>query len=164
MVCFTEKLFILYHDFEPETVKDLGNLGTIVDMPYTTSTSLALGTSKTGLTIVAQLVDIDGANVGSQITDGFTEMGSGFYLWKSTFPDGFRGGVQFFSAADLTKLLAFAAINPEEAEVIDSIASQSNRTNISIRVGNSGGDAAGAKIIVRQPEGQLKISTGVRRV
>lgn len=133
-------------------------------MSYTVSTSIALGTSKVGLTIGAQLVDIDGANVGGIITDGFTEMGSGFYLWKSTFPDNFRGGVSFFSMADTSKVLAFSAINPEDAETIDTIVGQDNKTKIDIKVGNSAGNTLGFSVTPIPPEGQLKISTGVKRV
>ncbi len=84
-------------------------------MAYTLDISLALGTSQTGLTLSAQLVDTAGANVGSAVTTGFTEIGLGNYLWHYTqWPDGHRGGVKFSTTGGTLK--AFVAINPEEAE------------------------------------------------
>jgi hypothetical protein len=49
-------------------------------MSYTLDISLALGGSKTGLTLNAQLVDSSLANVGSAISSGFYEVGNGYYL------------------------------------------------------------------------------------
>lgn len=83
-------------------------------MSYTLDIAIALGKKKTGLTLSAQLVDTSGANVGSSVTTGFTEIGSGFYLWHYTgFPDGHRGGVKFLASGSL---VAFVSINPEQAE------------------------------------------------
>lgn len=91
-------------------------------MPYTLDISLALGTSNAGLTdLRAQLVDTAGANVGSAVSTGFSDMGQGNYLWHyASFPDGHRGGVKFYSNAAPSVTLAFAAINPEEAENLDT--------------------------------------------
>lgn len=86
-------------------------------MAYTLSFSLALGTSQTGLTLSAQLVDSAGVNVGGAVGTGFSERGRGNYLWTGSIPDGHRGGVEFFSGAIL---MAFSAINPEEAEYTDA--------------------------------------------
>lgn len=84
-------------------------------MAYTLDINIALGSSQTGLTLSAQLVDTAGANVGSAITTGFTEIGVGNYLWHYTgFPDAHRGGVKFSTTGGTLK--AFVAINPEEAE------------------------------------------------
>jgi len=90
-------------------------------MTYTLDFNIALGSLQTGLTLEAQLVDTVGANVGSAITTGFTEIGLGNYLWHTTaVPDGHRGGVKFqLSPGGVLK--AFAAVNPEEAENLDSL-------------------------------------------
>lgn len=93
-------------------------------MAYTLDISLALGSSQTGLTLSAQLVDTAGVNVGAAVTTGFVEVGAGNYLWHYTaFPDGHRGGVAF-SAAETLK--AFVAINPQEAENTDVKTSSRN--------------------------------------
>jgi len=90
-------------------------------MAYTLDFSLALGSGKAGLTLVAQLVDSDGNNVGSAIMSGFTEIGNGNYLWHcETIPDGHRGGVKFYESGAPGTVLAFAAINPEEGEYTDT--------------------------------------------
>ena len=47
-------------------------------MAYTLTIPIALGTSKTGLTLKAQLVDTAGADVGSAITTGFVEIGGSY--------------------------------------------------------------------------------------
>ena len=91
-------------------------------MPYTLSFSLALGSSQTGLTLKAQLVDTAGADVGSEITTGFVEAGAGNYLFTSSaIPAGHRGGVKFYTGTLPTGLKAFAAINPEETEAADAL-------------------------------------------
>lgn len=89
-------------------------------MAYTLDIVIPAGI--TGLTdLRAQLFDASG-NVGSAVSTGFTERGtSGNYLWHYTaWPDGFRGGVEFYSAADASTILAVAGINPEEAEHTDT--------------------------------------------
>lgn len=88
-------------------------------MAYTLDFSLALGLGKSGLSdLRAQLVDTAGSNVGSAVSTGFVEIGtSGNYLWHyASIPDSHRGGVKFYSLADSSTILAFTAINPEEAE------------------------------------------------
>ena len=88
-------------------------------MAYSQNIGIVLGTSKTGLTLKAQLVDTSGANVGSSVTSGFTEIGLGNYSWYYTsFPDSFRGGIKIMLNSD-SSLLAFVAINPEDAENLD---------------------------------------------
>jgi hypothetical protein len=90
-------------------------------MAYTLDIGLALGTSKTGLTLQAQLVDTTGVSVGSAVTTGFTEIGGGAYLWHHVaFPDSHRGGVKFSTTGAPATILAFAALNPEEAENVDA--------------------------------------------
>ena len=88
-------------------------------MAYSQNIGIVLGTSKTGLTLKAQLVDTSGANVGSSVTSGFTEIGLGNYSWYYTsFPDSFRGGIKVLNNGD-SSLLAFVAVNPEDAENLD---------------------------------------------
>ncbi len=100
-------------------------------MTYTLDISLSLGTGKAGLTdLRAQLVDTTGAAVGSAIATGFTEIGSGCYLWHCTaIPDGHRGGVKFYSAATPGTILAFGAINPEGAENLAQIKAKTDLLN-----------------------------------
>lgn len=90
-------------------------------MAYTLDFALDLGPAKAGLSdLRAQLVDTAGSNTGSAVTTGFTEIGSGRYLWHyASFPDGHRGGVKFYSNAAPSTILAFASLNPEEAENSD---------------------------------------------
>jgi hypothetical protein len=89
-------------------------------MAYTLTISIALGSSKTGLTLNAQLINTAGGNVGGAVATGFVEVGAGNYQWTyASFPDGHRGGVKFYDNADPTTILAFAAINPEEGEYTD---------------------------------------------
>ncbi len=85
-------------------------------MPYTHDTAFAI--PEAGLTLSAQLVNTTGADVGSAVTTGFTDFGSGYYLWHyEAFPDGHRGAVKF-SAGGVLK--AVEAINPEEMENADA--------------------------------------------
>lgn len=46
-------------------------------MAYTFSVAIALGSSQTGLTLTAQIVDTGGSNVGAAISTGFVEVGPG---------------------------------------------------------------------------------------
>jgi ubiquinone biosynthesis protein UbiJ len=88
-------------------------------MAYTLTIPIALGTSKTGLTLKAQLVDTAGEDVGSAVTTGFVEVGGGQYLWTGSIPDGHRGGVKFLDNVT-SEFYAATAINPEEAENTDT--------------------------------------------
>lgn len=86
---------------------------------YTLTVGINLGASQTGLTLKAQLF-ADGSPVGSEVTTGFTEDGSGDYSWKYTaFPDGFRGIVKFYTGTLPSGYKARAVINPQEAEYTD---------------------------------------------
>lgn len=99
-------------------------------MAYTLNFNIVLPSGQTGLTLEAQIVDNVGANVGSAITAGFTEIGVGNYLWSSAnaIPNDHRGGVKFqISGGGVLK--AFAAINPEEAE-LDKILTKDNITEL----------------------------------
>jgi hypothetical protein len=96
-------------------------------MAYTNSISLTLGSSKTGLSLRAQLFDTAGTNVGSLVSVGFVEIGQGNYIWTySGFPDGFRGGVKFYDSTALSIVLAATAVNPEEIETVKNIEDKVN--------------------------------------
>lgn len=121
-------------------------------MTYTQDFALALGAGKAGLSdLCAQLVNTAGAGVGSAVTTGFTEIGSGCYLWHyASIPDAHRGGVKFYSAAASSVVLAFAAINPEDAENLDA--------KISTSVGSAALTAAGVDAILDEVvEGTLTL-------
>jgi len=96
-------------------------------MAYTLDYAISLGSNQTGLTLAARLVDTDGANTGSEITTGFTEIGDGNYHWHyASFPDDHRGGVKFYEDEVPGVILAFASINPEEAEHTAAILADTN--------------------------------------
>jgi len=96
-------------------------------MAYTLDYAISLGSNQTGLTLAAQLVDTDGANTGSEITAGFTEIGDGNYHWHyASFPDAHRGGVKFYESGVPGVILAFASINPEESEHTAAILADTN--------------------------------------
>jgi hypothetical protein len=90
-------------------------------LAYTRTLDIILGAGKTGLSdLRAQLVDTAGADVGSAVSTGFTEIGtSGSYLWNyAAWPDNHRGGVKFYSNAAPTVFLASTEVNPEDYEYI----------------------------------------------
>lgn len=87
-------------------------------MSYTLSIPILLGSSQTGLTLKAQLVDTAGSNVGAAITTGFVEIAGGNYLLTASIPDGHRGGIKILKSDNT--FMAFGAINPEEAENTDA--------------------------------------------
>ncbi len=87
-------------------------------MPSSLSISINLGSDLPGLTLLAQLIRADGTAITSFISDGFYEIGDGYYLWDYTnFPDNLRGGVKFYSAADTSKVLAFVDLNLTTAPI-----------------------------------------------
>jgi hypothetical protein len=101
---------------------------------YTLLIPVVLGTSQIGLTLKAQLYNSLGVAVGAEITTGFVERGKGNYTWLyASFPDGFRGTVDFYTDTLPTGLKAIAGINPEEAENTD--------VKTSSVEGGGGGDA-----------------------
>ena len=93
-------------------------------MTYSLTFSLGLGPTKTNLTdLRAQLFDTAGTAVGTAISTGFVDLGTGYYSWYTTaIPDAHRGGVKFYSNATPTTILAICAINPEETEQLAAIA------------------------------------------
>lgn len=111
-------------------------------MAYTLDISLALGSSKTGLTLNAQLVDSVLANTGSAVSSGFSEVGNGYYLWHyESFPDNFRGGVKFYEQGSPSSILTFVSINPQETENADvkvsEVCSGGSSGSVSVNVGHS---------------------------
>lgn len=90
-------------------------------MAYTLTIKLGLGTGKTGLTdLRAVLYDTVGNVVAGPISSGYLEIGSGDYIWTYTsFPDGYRGAVKFYSNASPSIVLASTEINPQETENLD---------------------------------------------
>lgn len=86
-------------------------------MAYTLCFAITLGSRYAGITLNAQIVSTAGANTGSAITTGFTEIANGHYLLNlTTIPDDHRGGIKFYESGAAGTILAFASINPEEGE------------------------------------------------
>jgi hypothetical protein len=76
-------------------------------------------------------------------------MAQGFYLWHYTaWPDGHRGGVKFYSNASPSVTLAFAAINPEEAENLDVKVSSRLSATVSGVVTVTGPVTAGGAVTI----------------
>ena len=68
----------------------------------------------------AQLYDSTGTNSGAAISTGFIERGTnGMYNWFGVAGDGFVGGVEIYSLADASNILAIRDINPREVENSD---------------------------------------------
>jgi hypothetical protein len=80
-------------------------------MSYELNFTLVLGSTMTGLTLSAQLIDNTGTPVGGAVTSGFHEIGQGYYLWNGTIPSGFQGGVVFSNTVGPVVVTA-ADINP----------------------------------------------------
>jgi len=89
-------------------------------MAYAFGTLVALGGSKTGLTLLVQLFDTDGNDSGAPLATGFSERGNGNYYWYyAAFADAFRGGADVYESGVPGTILASFAINPEELENVD---------------------------------------------
>jgi len=100
-------------------------------MSYPLSIAITLGSSRTGLSLRAQLVDTAGSDTGPERAAGFAEIGQGHYLWHVTdLPVGFRGLVRFYPADSPSDTLAVAPLNPETHEV-----PQQNLTVTQARIG-----------------------------
>jgi hypothetical protein len=81
-------------------------------MPKALTISLALGIGYEGIDLYAQVMRADGTNITSLLSDGFADLGQGFYLWDySNFPENFRGGVKFFNQTNTSEILAFTDVN-----------------------------------------------------
>lgn len=79
----------------------------------TTAFSLSLGKGKTGITLNAQQTNVSGVDIGPPITIGFTEIGSGFYIWTYDIDIDFQGCVKFIDE-NTNEVLAFTSINPND--------------------------------------------------
>lgn len=89
-------------------------------MAYTTTFSMALGTSKAGLTLAAQIMDTAGVNVGVEIVAGFIEVGGGSYILTTSIPDSQRGVIKVYQSGVPGTIFAIRDINPEEIENADT--------------------------------------------
>jgi hypothetical protein len=98
---------------------------------YTLTIPLALGSSQTGLTLRAKLWPA-GGSLGSAVTTGFREMGSGAYDWTGTIPNGFQGSVLFYDNGT-GDFKASTSINPADDP----------QQPVSAVTGNVGGDVVG---------------------
>lgn len=116
-------------------------------MSYTLDFNINLGSGYTGKTLNAQLYDTNG-NVGSPITTGFSERGTGIYLLHcTTVPDGHRGGIEFYEAGTPAVKLASTSINPEESGQVELKAT--GLDNISVAdPGGVAGHTSIAKMLV----------------
>lgn len=85
-------------------------------MSYPILIDIHLGSSQTGLTLEAQIIDkATGANVGAAITSGFVEIGNGDYQWyKADMSDG-QFGIKFQVAGGGAHK-AFVTVGTEQAE------------------------------------------------
>lgn len=105
-------------------------------MTYALGFNIALGGSQTGITLNAQLRDETGSAVGSVISTGFIEIGSGQYFWyNSAMPDAFIGYVEFFEQGVPGTILASTSVNPQETELSD-VKTSSRLANDDARLDN----------------------------
>lgn len=89
-------------------------------MAYTINLTFAFGAGNTGLTLNGKLFDATGAQVGSTITSGFVEMGTGgSYSYLATIPDGQAGTFVAYKSTDAT-VSACVGVNPQECENTDA--------------------------------------------
>ena len=72
----------------------------------------------------AQFFTSAGTNSGAAISTGFIERGTnGMYIWFGDPGDNFTGGVEFYSLASASNILAIRDISPKEVENNDVKAS-----------------------------------------
>ncbi len=84
----------------------------------------------TGLTVHAKIFDAAGVQVGSTVTSGVVALGGGVYQYLATLPDGHRGALLMFDSGNAARQVAFA-VNPEEAERVDTKISTRSTFNAS---------------------------------
>lgn len=77
--------------------------------------TFVIKTDAAGQSLCARLLNVQGQQVGSDITTGFVDLGDGYYLWTyDDFDETFRGAVAFYDTSTSPPTLkAVAAINPE---------------------------------------------------
>lgn len=83
-------------------------------MSYKVTISVVLGSSMSGLSLEAQIIDENGNDVGSAINTGFVEIGSGNYLWTGDIPNNHRGAIKFYAAGNPGTILAISSIDPSD--------------------------------------------------
>jgi hypothetical protein len=98
-------------------------------MPFTYNATLLLGSSQTGLSLKAGLIDTAGVIHATHrdITAGFVEIGGGMYSWVySSVPDGYRGSAVYYtgtlgaaSSFSGVTLKTATPVAPEEFENAD---------------------------------------------
>lgn len=77
--------------------------------------SINLGSGFSGLSLYAQIIRPNGLNVTNLISEGFYEVGEGYYIWEySNFPENFKGGVKIFNQNDTSKILTFIDISSKD--------------------------------------------------
>jgi len=69
--------------------------------PYNQLYTIDLGPKYIGKTLTAQLIDEDGNDYNSLITEKFTEIGSGFYLFQTTLEEEFTGAIKILDGNTL---------------------------------------------------------------
>lgn len=85
-------------------------------MAYSSYQVVSLGSGKAGLATVGyQLVDSNGANVGTRVTAGVQDIAGGQYGATLTIPTGFRGRVKWDSG-EAVPIVASSTVNPEDSE------------------------------------------------
>lgn len=82
-------------------------------MSYELNFSIDLGSSFSGLTLAAQLLDNTWTAYGSEVTTGFYETYSGMYFWNHSTDDDFSGGVIFYDSDVPDTILAISAVDPK---------------------------------------------------
>lgn len=85
-------------------------------MAYTFTFVVELGPYDTGLALSGQFIDTAGADVGSAITTGWVEIGTGYYMLTTSIPADHRGAIKISDAAT-GRLLEVGVINPESVRV-----------------------------------------------
>jgi hypothetical protein len=90
-------------------------------VPKTKTISFRLSESESNTDLSAQLIRYDGLNITSFISDGFVDIGNGFYSWNYTnFPENFQGGVKFYKSTDLTRIVHFVGIEIDGENICSS--------------------------------------------
>jgi len=95
-------------------------------MAYTRVYAFGLGSSQTGKTLAAQILDTAGGDVGSEITS-IVEIGAGWYGKKvTTIPDAQEGFIKFYESGSPSTPKIVFSIAPDEGERIDAAISSAS--------------------------------------
>lgn len=91
-------------------------------MAYNVAIPITLPETMTGKSLRIQFFDpTNGSNIGSELTTGFVEIGSGWYSWQGSAPDGIAG----FKIREVaqTKVWQVGSLNPAEVQYVDAAVS-----------------------------------------